>query len=392
MLFSLALIFLVGICLGSIFNKLKMPQLLGMLITGIILGPFGLKLLDEKILLISSDLRQFALVIILLRAGFNLDLNSLKKVGKSAILMCFVPATLEIIGMIIFAPKLLGLSLIDSAILGTVIAAVSPAVIVPKMLNLIEKKYGTNKSIPQLIMAGASVDDVFVIVLFTSFLKLATTGKFSIINLVKIPISIILGIILGILIGLILIYFFKKIHLRDSLKIVIVLSISFILLFLENLIKGNINFSGLLAIMSIGITFNQKYFVLSQRLSQKFTKLWVAAELLLFVLVGATVNPSYAISSGALTILLIFVVLIFRLTGVYLSLLSSNLNLKEKIFCMVAYSPKATVQAAIGSIPLAMGLSSGNIILTMSVLSILITAPVGAFLIDLLTEKFLVKV
>lgn len=391
MLFSLALIFLVGICLGSIFNKLKMPQLLGMLITGIILGPFGLKLLDEKILLISSDLRQFALVIILLRAGFNLDLNSLKKVGKSAILMCFVPATLEIIGMIIFAPKFLGLSLIDSAILGTVIAAVSPAVIVPKMLNLIEKKYGTNKSIPQLIMAGASVDDVFVIVLFTSFLKLATTGKFSIINLVKIPISIILGIILGILIGLILIYFFKKIHLRDSLKIVIVLSISFILLFLENLIKGNINFSGLLAIMSIGITFNQKYFVLSQRLSQKFTKLWVAAELLLFVLVGATVNPSYAISSGALTILLIFVVLIFRLTGVYLSLLSSNLNLKEKIFCMVAYSPKATVQAAIGSIPLAMGLSSGNIILTMSVLSILITAPVGAFLIDLLTEKFLVR-
>lgn len=391
MLFSLALIFLVGICLGSIFNKLKMPQLLGMLITGIILGPFGLKLLDEKILLISSDLRQFALVIILLRAGFNLDLNSLKKVGKSAILMCFVPATLEIIGMIIFAPKFLGLSLIDSAILGTVIAAVSPAVIVPKMLNLIEKKYGTNKSIPQLIMAGASVDDVFVIVLFTSFLKLATTGKFSIINLVKIPISIILGIILGILIGLILIYFFKKIHLRDSLKIVIVLSISFILLFLENLIKGNINFSGLLAIMSIGITFNQKYFVLSQRLSQKFTKLWVAAELLLFVLVGATVNPSYAISSGALAILLIFVVLIFRLTGVYLSLLSSNLNLKEKIFCMVAYSPKATVQAAIGSIPLAMGLSSGNIILTMSVLSILITAPVGAFLIDLLTEKFLVR-
>lgn len=259
------------------------------------------------------------------------------------------------------------------------------------MLNLIEKKYGTNKNIPQLIMAGASVDDVFVIVLFTSFLKLATTGKFSIINLVKIPISIILGIILGILIGLILIYFFKKIHLRDSLKIVIVLSISFILLFLENLIKGNINFSGLLAIMSIGITFNQKYFVLSQRLSQKFTKLWVAAELLLFVLVGATVNPSYAISSGALAILLIFVVLIFRLTGVYLSLLSSNLNLKEKIFCMVAYSPKATVQAAIGSIPLAMGLSSGNIILTMSVLSILITAPVGAFLIDLLTEKFLVR-
>lgn len=391
MLFSLALIFLVGICLGSIFNKLKMPQLLGMLITGIILGPFGLKLLDEKILLISSDLRQFALVIILLRAGFNLDLNSLKKVGKSAILMCFVPATLEIIGMIIFAPKFLGLSLIDSAILGTVIAAVSPAVIVPKMLNLIEKKYGTNKNIPQLIMAGASVDDVFVIVLFTSFLKLATTGKFSIINLVKIPISIILGIILGILIGLILIYFFKKIHLRDSLKIVIVLSISFILLFLENLIKGNINFSGLLAIMSIGITFNQKYFVLSQRLSQKFTKLWVAAELLLFVLVGATVNPSYAISSGALAILLIFVVLIFRLTGVYLSLLSSNLNLKEKIFCMVAYSPKATVQAAIGSIPLAMGLSSGNIILTMSVLAILITAPVGAFLIDLLTEKFLVR-
>lgn len=391
MLFSLALIFLVGICLGSIFNKLKMPQLLGMLITGIILGPFGLKLLDEKILLISSDLRQFALVIILLRAGFNLDLNSLKKVGKSAILMCFVPATLEIIGMIIFAPKFLGLSLIDSAILGTVIAAVSPAVIVPKMLNLIEKKYGTNKSIPQLIMAGASVDDVFVIVLFTSFLKLATTGKFSIINLVKIPISIILGIILGILIGLILIYFFKKIHLRDSLKIVIVLSISFILLFLENLIKGNINFSGLLAIMSIGIIFNQKYFVLSQRLSQKFTKLWVAAELLLFVLVGATVNPSYAISSGALAILLIFVVLIFRLTGVYLSLLSSNLNLKEKIFCMVAYSPKATVQAAIGSIPLTMGLSSGNIILTISVLSILITAPVGAFLIDLLTEKFLVR-
>ena len=389
MLFSLALIFLLGIVLGSIFNRLKLPQLLGMLLTGIILGPYLLNLLDPKILSISTDLRQIALIIILTRAGLNLDINDLKKVGRPAVLMCFVPATFEILGMIIFAPKFLGLGLLDSAILGTVIAAVSPAVVVPKMLKLMEDGYGTEEGIPQLIMAGASVDDVFVIVLFTSFIGLASNGTFSALNLIKIPTSIFFGISVGFLCAILLIYFFKKVHIRDSMKVIIILNISFLLVTFEHSLTGIIGFSGLLAIMSMGTGIQEKNSILAKRLSSKYSKLWIAAEVMLFVLVGATVNIKYALGASIPAILLIMTVIVFRMVGVFLCLLGTSLSYKERLFCMIAYCPKATVQAAIGSIPLSMGLSSGNIILTVAVLSILITAPLGAFAIDFSYKKLL---
>ena len=391
MLFSLTLIFLSGIILGSIFNRLKLPQLIGMLLTGIILGPFLLNLLDPKILSISADLRQIALIIILTRAGLNLDINDLKKVGRPAVLMCFVPATFEILGMIIFAPKFLDLGLLDSAILGTVIAAVSPAVVVPKMLKLMEEGYGTDRSIPQLIMAGASVDDVFVIVLFTSFIGLASNGTFSMLNLIKIPTSILFGISVGFLCAILLIYLFKKIHIRDSLKVIIILNISFLLVTFEHSLTGIIGFSGLLAIMSMGTGIQGKNTILSKRLSIKYSKLWITAEVMLFVLVGATVNIKYALGASIPAILLIITVLIFRMIGVFLCLVGTSLSYRERLFCMIAYCPKATVQAAIGSIPLSMGLPSGNIILTVAVLSILITAPLGAFAIDISYKKLLKK-
>ena len=391
MLFSFALIFLSGIILGSIFNRLKLPQLIGMLLTGIILGPYLLNLLDPKILSISADLRQIALIIILTRAGLNLDINDLKKVGRPAVLMCFLPATFEILGMIILAPKFLGLGLLDSAILGTVIAAVSPAVVVPKMLKLMEEAYGTDRSIPQLIMAGASVDDVFVIVLFTSFIGLASNGTFSMLNLIKIPTSIFFGIFIGFLCATLLIYLFRKIHIRDSLKVIIILNISFLLVTFEHSLTGIIGFSGLLAIMSIGTGIQAKNTILSKRLSVKYSKLWIAAEVMLFVLVGATVNIKYALGASIPAILLIMTVVVFRMAGVFLCLLGTSLSYKERLFCMIAYCPKATVQAAIGSIPLSMGLPSGNIILTVAVLSILITAPLGAFAIDISYKKLLKK-
>lgn len=391
MLTSLALIFLCGLLLGSIFQKIKLPPLLGMIITGIILGPHTLNLIDQSVLSISSDLRQIALIIILTRAGLNLDINSLKKVGRPAILMCFVPACFEIIGMVLLAPPLLGISILDALIMGTVVAAVSPAVIVPKMLKLIETGYGKDKSIPQMIMAGASVDDVFVIVLFTSFTVLAQGESFSPISLIQVPISIILGIGLGILIGILLGFFFKKVHMRDSIKVIIILSISFLLVTLENSLKGIVPISGLIAIMSIGISLQKIRSDASKRISTKFSKLWVAAELMLFVLVGATVDIKYAFSAGIMAIVLIFGVLVFRMIGVLICLIKTKLNKKERLFCMIAYCPKATVQAAIGSIPLTMGLSCGNIVLTVAVLSILITAPLGAFFIELLYKKLLKK-
>lgn len=392
MLTSLALIFLCGLLLGSIFKKIKLPPLLGMIITGIILGPYALNLLDKSILSISADLRQLALIIILTRAGLNLNISDLKSVGRPAILMCFVPACFEIIGMVLLAPPLLGISILDALIMGTVVAAVSPAVIVPKMLQLIESGYGTDKSIPQMIMAGASVDDVFVIVLFTSFTGLAQGESFSALSLIQVPISIILGILLGVLIGVLLGFFFKKIHIRDSVKVIIILSFSFLLVALENNLKGIVPISGLIAIMSIGISFQKIRPEASKRVSTKFSKLWVAAELVLFVLVGSAVDIKYAFSAGIMPILVIFGVLIFRMLGVCICLLKTKLNSKERLFCMIAYCPKATVQAAIGSIPLTMGLSCGNIVLTVAVLAILITAPIGAFFIELLYKKLLKKV
>lgn len=391
MLFSLALIFLLGMILGSLFKKLKLPALLGMLLTGILLGPHFFNLLDSSILNISADLRQIALIIILTRAGLNLDIQDLKKVGRPAFFMCFIPATLEIIGMIILASYLFKLSFLDSAILGTVIAAVSPAVIVPKMLKLMEEGYGKKNSIPQLIMAGASVDDIFVIVLFTVFTGLATTGALSFAEFIKIPTSIILGLLAGAILGKILALFFEKIHLRDSNKVIILLSIAFLLVTLEKSITGVIGFSGLLAIMAMGGTIKKFRKEVAIRLSNKFSKLWIASELILFVLVGASVNINYLSSTGILAIILILGVLIFRMFGVFVSLLGTPLDRKERLFSMIAYCPKATVQAAIGSIPLAMGLPCGELILSIAVLSILITAPLASFAIDLTYKKLLTK-
>jgi len=362
MLTSLALIFLIGMLMGSVFKKLKLPSLLGMLLTGIVLGPHVLNLLDKTILNISPDLRK---------------------------LMCFVPACFEIIGMVILAPILLGVSLLDAAIMGAVVGAVSPAVVVPKMLNLMENGYGTNKSIPQLILAGASVDDVFVIVMFTSFTGLALGERISVSSFFQIPISIILGLIGGFLVGLLIVEFFKKFHMRDSSKVIVILSIAFLLVAAEDKLTGNVPFSGLLSVMSMGVIIQRKNKILAERISSKFSKLWVAAELILFVLVGAAVDIKYAAAAGISSIILIFGVLCFRMIGVYVCLLKTQLNNKERLFCMIAYTPKATVQAAIGSVPLAMGLGCGQIVLTVAVIAILITAPLGAFGIDMTYKKLL---
>lgn len=392
MLTSIALIFLLGMSLGGIFKRLKLPSLLGMLLTGIILGPYALNLLDSRMLDVSPDLRQIALIIILTRAGLALDMNDLKKVGRPAVLMCFIPACFEMVGMVILAPMLLGISILDAAVMGAVIGAVSPAVIVPKMLMLMEQGYGKNNNIPQLIMAGASVDDVFVIVMFTAFTGLAQGDRISPVSFIQIPISIITGMIVGIVIGLLLGWFFKKMHLRDSIKVIILLSISFLMITLQNAIDGTIPFSGLLAVMSIGISLQRNHQKVAQRLSIKYTKLWVAAEVLLFVLVGATVDISYALSAGVSAIVLIFGVLVFRMAGVFCSMMKTQITNKERLFCMIAYMPKATVQAAIGGIPLAMGLGCGKIVLTVAVLAILITAPLGAFGIDVTYRRLLTKV
>ncbi|MEI0478703.1 cation:proton antiporter [Brachyspira pulli] len=393
MLLSLALIFLCGMILGKIFSLLKLPSLLGLIITGIILGPCCLNLLDNSILSISADLRELALIIILTRAGLNLDIEDLKKVGRPAVLMCFVPASFEIIGMVLIAPKLFDITLLEAALMGSVVAAVSPAVLVPKMLKLMEEKYGTNKSIPQLLMAGASVDDIFVIVLFASFTSLVKGGTVSALDFIKIPTSIIFGLLAGILIAFVLAKFFTKFHIRDSAKVVIILSISFILVTIENSISklfgGIIGFSGLLAVMSTGAYLKSKKAELAKRLSLKYSKLWVAAEIMLFVLVGAAVNINYALNTGLTGIILIFGALIFRMLGVLVSLIKTKLNKKERIFSMMAYCPKATVQAAIGSIPLSLGFASGEIILTIAVLAILITAPLGAFGIEFFYKKLL---
>ena len=391
MLTSLAFIFLLGLILGALFTKLKLPALLGMILTGIILGPYVLNLLDNSILSISPSLRQLALVIILTRAGLAMNIEDLKRAGRPALLMCFLPALFEITGTVLIAPKLLGITVLEAAIIGSVIAAVSPAVVVPRMLKLIEEKRGTGKSIPQLIMAGASVDDVFVIVLFTSFLGFEKGGGLSAVKLIYVPVSIIVGIIAGLIVGYILVKFFKKFHMRDSVKVVILLSTSFLLLELEKRIGEKVPFSALIAVMSIGIGILKNYDVLAKRLSAKFSKLWVAAEILLFVLVGATVDIKYAVAAGLLAVILILGALIFRMAGVFCCLLGSRLNTKERAFTMMAYTPKATVQAAIGGIPLAMELACGELTLTVAVLSILLTAPLGAFAIDYSYKKLLKK-
>lgn len=389
MLTSVAVILLLGLLMGSIFSKLKLPNLLGMIIVGIVLSPHALNLIDPSILNISADLRQIALVIILARAGLSLNIADLKKVGRPAVLMCFVPACTEIIGTVILAPPLLGVTPLEAAIIGSVISAVSPAVIVPRMIKLIDEGYGKEHSIPQLLLAGASVDDVFVIVVFTALTSLASTGTISAISFLQIPISILTGMMTGTLIGNILVLFFKKFHMRDSVKILIILSFSFLLLELQNRLEGIIPISGLLAIMSLGIIIKKRYSLLAERLSVKYNKLWVAAEIFLFVLVGATVDLRSAITAGIFAVLLVAGALVFRMTGVAISLIKTQLTKHEKWFCMIAYTPKATVQAAIGAIPLTMGLNCGQTVLTVAVLSILITAPFGAICIDNLYKKLL---
>lgn len=391
MLTSIALILLFGLLLGWIFSKLKLPSLLGMIILGIVLGPHALDLIDESILMISGELRQIALVIILTRAGLSLDLSDLKKVGRPAVLMCFIPACAEILGTVLLAPVLLKVSFLEAGIIGSVIAAVSPAVIVPRMIRMIDEGYGANKSIPQLILAGASVDDVFVIVIFTALTTLASTGTISVGNFIQIPISIALGILLGFAVGAVLVLFFQRYHMRDSVKIMIILSISFLLLEVQNRLEGTIPVSGLLAIMSMGIIIKQKYDVLASRLSIKYNKLWLGAEIFLFVLVGAVVDMKYVVSAGVASILLIVGALLFRMLGVAFSLIRTELLKKERLFCMLAYTPKATVQAAIGAIPLSMGLDCGNTVLTVAVLAILITAPFGAVCVDNLYKRLLRK-
>lgn len=391
MLFSLALVFIFGLVFGFCFQKLRLPSLIGMILTGIILGPHVLNLLDDTILLVSPDLRKLALIIILTRAGLSLDVKDLKKIGRPAFLMSFLPASFEMIAIILFAPSFIGLSRLDSAILASALAAVSPAVVVPRMIKLMEKGRGTDKNIPQLVMAGASVDDVYVIVLFTAFLGLSSTGSFSFSSLLRIPSSIILGIIGGVFCGYFLSKFFLFFHMRDSIKVIIILSISFFLVSLEDAVAGSIGFSGLIAIMVMGITLSRFLPIAAKRLNIKYSKLWIASELLLFVLVGSCVDPEYIFFLGPSALVLIIISLLFRIAGVWVSLSKTGLKPKEKLFCALSYIPKATVQAAIGSVPLSMGLSCGSVVLTMSVLAILLTAPLGAILTDLTYSRLLSK-
>lgn len=391
MLFSLTLILIIGFSLSEVFQKLKLPGILGMLLTGIILGPFVLDFISKDILNISSELRQIALIVILTRAGLNLNIKDLKKVGRPAILMCFIPATFEIITITIFALILFNISYVEGAIMGCVLAAVSPAVVVPRMLNLIEKGYGKDKSIPQIIMAGSSVDDIFVIVLFTSFLGVYEGGSFDLLTLIDVPISIILGILLGVLAGVIVVKIFKRIHIRDTIKLLIILSISFAFVSLESLVKIYLPISGLLAVMALSCTILKQYDVLARRLSNKFSKLWVGFELFLFVLVGASVDITQLSSAGFVSIILILGALIFRFCGVFVCLYKTKLSIKEKLFCAISYMPKATVQAAIGSIPLASGVASGGTILAVAVMAIFITAPLGAIGVDMTYENLLLR-
>ena len=391
MLLSISLILLVGMSVGWICKKMKLPSLLGMLVTGMVLGPYMLNLLDDSILGISAELRKIALIIILTRAGLGLDLSGLKKIGRPAVLMCFVPASLELLGILLIAPKLLGISMLEAAILGAVLAAVSPAVVVPRMVKLMEEGYGVREGIPQLILAGASVDDVYVIVLFSTFLGMIQGESASAIHFINIPISIFLGVGIGFLIGVILAYYLKKVHIRDTSKVLIILSISLLLVVLEDHLTIPITFSALIAIMFIGIGLQKKREVVARRLSVKYGKLWVAAEVFLFVLVGATVNIGYLSKVGVKALVVIAVALIFRMFGVFLCLLGTSLDKKERLFAMMAYTPKATVQAAIGGIPLSLGLACGDIVLTVAVLAIVLTAPAGAFAMDLSYKKFLKK-
>ncbi len=391
MLLSIALILIAGMSMGWLCKKMKLPSLLGMLAAGILLGPYVLDLLDESILGISSELRRIALIIILTRAGFGLDMSELKKTGRQAVLMCFVPASFEVIGIVLLAPWLMGLSVIEAAVMGAVLAAVSPAVVVPRMVKLMDEGYGVKKGIPQLILAGASVDDVYVIVLFSTFVGMMQGEGASVMSFINIPVSIILGMAIGLVIGMMLAYYFKNVHIRDTAKVLIILSISLLLAAAEDALTTPITFSALIAVMFIGIGLQKKCRIVAERLSVKYGKMWVAAEVLLFVLVGATVDTGYLGRVGVKALIVITGALIFRMLGVLVCMAGSNLKWRERLFTMLTYTPKATVQAAIGGIPLSLGLACGETVLTVAVLAIILTAPLGAFAIDLLYKWMLDK-
>ena len=389
MLFSIALLLLGGMFAGWLCRKLRLPALLGMILVGVLAGPAVLDLIDGSILGISSQLRKIALIIILSRAGLTLNLEDLKKNGRPAVLMCFVPAAFEITGMILLAPVLLPVTRLEAAVMGSVVAAVSPAVIVPKMIKLMEEGYGVRKGIPQIILAGASVDDVFVIVLFSAFTSLAQGKEISVISFVNIPVSILLGAVIGMVLGYALASYFQRVGVRDAVTLLVFLSVSFLLTAAEGSLHTGITFSGLIAVMFMGIGLQRKKMDSAKMLSGKFNQMWVFAEVILFTLVGASVDISYVSSAGLAAVILIFAVLVFRMLGVCLCMAGTKLNWKERIFCMLAYMPKATVQAAIGGLPMAMGLPCGKIVLTVAVLAIFITAPLGAFLIDATYQKLL---
>ena len=397
MLTSLALIFLVGLAMAAICQRLKLPRIIGMLLTGILLGPYALNWLDESILGISSQLRQIALIIILIKAGLSLNLVDLKKVGRPAVMMACVPASFEILAYVLFAPAILGVSRVEAAVMGAVLGAVSPAVVVPRMVQLMETQYGTKKSIPQMILAGASCDDIFVIVLFSTFSSMAQGGSVQVMDFVNIPISIVLGVALGAVAGYLLGGFFEtayahKHYVRNSMKVIVVLGVAFLLMAIETWAKGIVSISGLLAVVAMAcvLKLRSTTFV-SKRLSEKFGKLWLAAEVLLFVLVGAAVDIRYTMNAGIVAVVMIGIALLFRAVGVMLCMVGTQLNVKERLFCIIAYLPKATVQAAIGSVPMAMGLSCGQIVLSVAVLAILITAPLGAIGMDVSYQKLLEK-
>ena len=386
---SIGILLLCGLLLGSICKRLHLPSLVGMLIVGIVLSPYALNLLSPDLLNISADIRQLALIIILTRAGLSFDFDELKKNGRSAIMLCFVPALFEIIGYIVFGSWLLDMNVKDAAVMGCVMAAVSPAVIVPRMLKLKEEGYGTNKGIPQMIMAGASADDIFVIILFTSLMALPTTQGFDLNILWKIPCSVILGVGVGLLFGWVFAKLFKKVHIRDSVKVVLLICFSILFISLQNLVEEVVPFSGLLAVIAMSAMLYRNHGVCAKRLSVKYNKLWLVAEVFLFVLVGAEVDVRFALQAGAMIIAVMALAILFRLLGVWICVLGTKLNHKERLFCVIAYMPKATVQAAIGAIPLSLGLACGQTVLTAAVLAILITAPIGAFSIDIFYKKLL---
>lgn len=392
MLLSLALIIIAGMLASKACSLLRLPSLIGMLAAGILLGPYVANLIDDSILNISADIRKVALIVILIRAGLGLDMSGLKKIGRPALLMCFLPACFEIGAIVLIGPKLLGLSYSEAAVLGAVLAAVSPAVVVPRMVRLTDEGYGMDKGIPQLILAGASVDDVFVIVMFTTFCRIeAGTGGVDILDFVNIPFSIVTGIVIGYSIGLVLTLLWEKLHMRDTVKLLMVMGISLLLVVAEDSIPTTLNFSSLIAVMFIGIGIKQKAPVRSKRLALKFSKAWVVAEIFLFVLVGACVNINYVGKAGFAAVALILGALVIRMLGVLTCLIKTKLNLKERVFTMMAYTPKATVQAAIGGVPLAMGLACGDVVLTCAVMAIIITAPIGAAAIDLSYKRLLQK-